>query len=219
MHTDGSWPGSGIQNSTGELVQDLFGDRWSQLTWVLYLNDDFDGGHTTFFIPSADEMGVLESRPVQPRTGYATVFPHGECRVPLLHEGSSVSRGCKYLLRTEVIYSTQEPLEANSESQRLRGLARKLGIKPDAVIEDAATKVGSEGRKLKVKKTATKRYGKSREFSADDRVDKEFSGGAGNEKKKRNLQSSNNAGSARKRMDGKKGVRRGNTSKKNLHWR
>lgn len=30
MHTDGSWPGSGLDGS-GRLVRDLFGDRWSQL--------------------------------------------------------------------------------------------------------------------------------------------------------------------------------------------
>jgi hypothetical protein len=55
------------------------------LTFLIYLNDDFAGGCTTFFLPSA-EHGVLEARPVKPRTGTVCVFPHGAARGSLLHE-------------------------------------------------------------------------------------------------------------------------------------
>lgn len=58
---------------------------YSRLTFLIYLNDDFDGGCTTFFLPSA-EHGVLEARPVKPRTGTVCVFPHGAARGSLLHE-------------------------------------------------------------------------------------------------------------------------------------
>merc|ERR1712203_228092 len=43
------------------------------------------------------------------------------------HEGSSVSSGKKYLLRTEVVYASPETSEIRKEAARLRGLARQLG--------------------------------------------------------------------------------------------
>ena len=75
----------------------------SRLTFLIYLNDDFDGGHTTFLIPAAEEEGVLNAFPVNPVRGGVLVFPHGTCAAPL-HEGSPVLRRCKYVVRTEVEY-------------------------------------------------------------------------------------------------------------------
>ena len=37
-HTDGSWPGSAVVD--GKLQADAFGDRWSQLTFLLLLSSD-----------------------------------------------------------------------------------------------------------------------------------------------------------------------------------
>jgi hypothetical protein len=75
----------------------------SRLTFLIYLNDDFDGGHTTFFMPAKDKEGVLNAFPVRPCRGCVLVFPHGTCAAPL-HEGSPVLKGCKYVVRTEVEY-------------------------------------------------------------------------------------------------------------------
>lgn len=75
----------------------------SRLTFLIYLNDDFDGGNTTFFIPSKEQEGVLNAFPVKPSCGCVLVFPHGTCAAPL-HEGSPVLKGCKYVIRTEVEY-------------------------------------------------------------------------------------------------------------------
>eukprot|EP00955_Chlamydomonas_euryale_P003022 32029-Chlamydomonas_euryale.AAC.1 len=52
-HIDGAWPGSGLVD--GKVVFDFYGDRWSRLTFLIYLNDGFDGGSTTFYTPSDDE--------------------------------------------------------------------------------------------------------------------------------------------------------------------
>jgi hypothetical protein len=41
-HIDGAWPGSGL-DSNGLLTDDLFGDRHSKLTFLIYLNNDFEG--------------------------------------------------------------------------------------------------------------------------------------------------------------------------------
>ncbi len=75
----------------------------SRLTFLIYLNDDFDGGHTTFLIPAAEKEGVLNAFPVNPVRGGILVFPHGSCAAPL-HEGSPVLKRCKYVVRTEVEY-------------------------------------------------------------------------------------------------------------------
>ena len=64
----------------------------SLLTFMVYLNDDFEGGTTNF----------LEERPplvVQPERGMALVFAHQQ-----LHEGAAVVSGQKYVLRSDVMY-------------------------------------------------------------------------------------------------------------------
>lgn len=60
----------------------------SLLTFMIYLNDDFDGGETNF-----GEVSI------KPETGMALVFKH-----PLLHEGCAVTKGRKYALRSDVMY-------------------------------------------------------------------------------------------------------------------
>ena len=51
-HVDpGGWTGSGFDKD-GRLLDDCFGDRVSAMTFLLYLNDEFEGGATRFFIPA-----------------------------------------------------------------------------------------------------------------------------------------------------------------------
>jgi len=64
----------------------------------------FDGGCTTFFLPSSSE-GILNAYAVKPIAGCALVFPHGDTKGSLLHEGSPVGEGeAKYVIRTDVLY-------------------------------------------------------------------------------------------------------------------
>jgi hypothetical protein len=78
---------------------------------LIRLNDNFKGGATTYFTPSHDE-GFLDALPVCPYQGDVLVFPHGNTKGTLLHEGSAVlnSSGmypdAKYVIRTEVLYMT-----------------------------------------------------------------------------------------------------------------
>ena len=94
----------------GEYVDDAFaGTQNSKLTFLMYLNgdEDFRGGSTTFFLPG-EERGHIEARAVHPQRGAVLVFPHGEVSSPV-HEGSHISEGCrKYVIRTDVLYSTAE---------------------------------------------------------------------------------------------------------------
>lgn len=66
----------------------------SHLTFLVYLNDDFDGGETRFYPFHLDEPIT-----VRPELGTAVVFVHRQ-----LHEGMPVLRGRKYVLRTDVMY-------------------------------------------------------------------------------------------------------------------
>jgi len=61
----------------------------SFLTFMIYLNDDFEGGSTDF----AWEC-------VKPVRGMALAFPHR-----LRHQGAVVTGGVKYVLRTDVFYA------------------------------------------------------------------------------------------------------------------
>jgi prolyl 4-hydroxylase len=63
----------------------------SELTFMVYLNDAFTGGKTTFW-----DFGAS----VSPRAGSALLFQHFT-----LHEGCVVESGVKYVLRSDVMYA------------------------------------------------------------------------------------------------------------------
>jgi prolyl 4-hydroxylase len=67
------------------------GER-SRLTFMIYLNEGFQGGETKFYIGSDKFI-------ITPETGKALVFQH-----KLLHEGAPIEKGRKYVLRTDVMY-------------------------------------------------------------------------------------------------------------------
>ncbi|HEY0062655.1 MAG TPA: 2OG-Fe(II) oxygenase [Telluria sp.] len=60
----------------------------SFLTFILYLNDRYEGGATEFGWET-----------IEPKSGMALVFPHR-----LRHQGAKVVSGTKYVLRTDVMY-------------------------------------------------------------------------------------------------------------------
>jgi prolyl 4-hydroxylase len=60
----------------------------SYFTFMIYLNDNYEGGETTF-------NHLL----IKPKQGMALLFLHD-----LEHEGTSVTNGIKYVLRTDVMY-------------------------------------------------------------------------------------------------------------------
>lgn len=64
----------------------------SYYTFMIYLNDDYYGGETTF-----------NDLIIQPQTGLALIFSHD-----LKHEGSPVKSGTKYVLRTDIMFRFEE---------------------------------------------------------------------------------------------------------------
>lgn len=109
------WDASHQYPSTSEEVV-------SRLTVLIYLNEDFQGGHTKFYEPlaenenddSGDDGAVIAS--VKPRTGSMLVFPQAISESAVerarniwpLHEGSPVTSGKrpKYVIRTDVLFET-----------------------------------------------------------------------------------------------------------------
>lgn len=79
MHRDGSY-----QRNESEC---------SFYTFLLYLNDDFEGGATAF-----ENICTIN-----PKQGSLLVFYH-----PLKHEGKIVQAGKKYCLRSDVMYKMKE---------------------------------------------------------------------------------------------------------------
>lgn len=71
----------------------------SQLTFMIYLNEEMTGGETQFFSgmeQAAEQTAYLS---VKPKEGTALVFVHS-----IWHEGAVVRSGQKYVLRTDVMY-------------------------------------------------------------------------------------------------------------------
>lgn len=66
----------------------------SLLTFMVYLNEGFEGGETRFYTDH-DELRFA----VTPRRGMAVFFIHN-----LYHEGARVLSGRKYVLRSDVMY-------------------------------------------------------------------------------------------------------------------
>ncbi len=64
-------------------------EEQSFYSFLIYLNDDFEGGETAF-----RNIGT-----VKPKKGTALVFRHR-----LRHEGKELISGVKYVLRTDVMY-------------------------------------------------------------------------------------------------------------------
>ena len=76
-------------HSDGSFVRNE--NEMSFYSYLVYLNDGFEGGETTFF--TKPEVVV------KPVLGDAVLFQH-----PLVHEGSIVTSGVKYVARTDIMY-------------------------------------------------------------------------------------------------------------------
>lgn len=97
-HTDGAWPGSRVVD--GKLVANAFPDRYSQMTFLIFLSEDFEGGATRFMVGD-DRSKVVDIRtPV----GGALCFPHGMHPLHCVHSSEPILAGTKYIIRTDMLF-------------------------------------------------------------------------------------------------------------------
>jgi hypothetical protein len=82
----------------------------SFFTFMIYLNDGFEGGATSF-AELDDRVRDDDRLVVKPRQGMALIFAH-----PLLHKGEPVVSGRKYVLRTDVmcVRRSTDPANVNT---------------------------------------------------------------------------------------------------------
>jgi hypothetical protein len=76
-------------HSDGAFIRNEHEQSW--YTFMVYLNDAFEGGETVFFV----EPEVV----IKPSTGMALFFQH-----PIIHESREIKSGVKYVLRTDLMY-------------------------------------------------------------------------------------------------------------------
>ena len=76
------------------------GER-SLLTFMIYLNDGFEGGTTSF--SSFNTPWMFSDFVLKPKKGSAALFFH-----PVSHRGDEVEKGMKYVIRTDVMFRKGE---------------------------------------------------------------------------------------------------------------
>lgn len=109
-HTDGAWPGSRVIE--GELIGNAYPDRYSMMSFLIMLNEDFDGGETRFFVNAQDPMQPARHaeapNAVDIRTpaGGVLCFPHGMHPLHCIHSSEPIIRGVKYIIRTDLLFET-----------------------------------------------------------------------------------------------------------------
>ncbi len=99
LHSDGSWPGSRVVNK--ELITDFYKDRYSQMTFLILLSEDFQGGETQFIVNKNGEKELVNIR--TPKGG-VLCFPHGLHPLHCLHSSNTITSGIKYIIRTDVLF-------------------------------------------------------------------------------------------------------------------
>ena len=108
FHSDGAWPGSRVID--GQLVANAYPDRFSMMTFLIFLNDDFEGGATRFLVNANDPTkparrdGRVEEVDVRTPAGGVLCFPHGLHPLHCIHSGETVIRGAKYIIRTDILF-------------------------------------------------------------------------------------------------------------------
>jgi predicted 2-oxoglutarate/Fe(II)-dependent dioxygenase YbiX len=98
-HTDGSWPGSRVID--GKLFDNAWNDRWSQLSFLLFLSEDFTGGATRFYVDPDNSANCVD---VRTPLGGVLCFPHGEHPLHCVHASEPISGGVKYIIRSDVLF-------------------------------------------------------------------------------------------------------------------
>uniref|UniRef100_A0A7S2V6U5 Prolyl 4-hydroxylase alpha subunit domain-containing protein n=1 Tax=Entomoneis paludosa TaxID=265537 RepID=A0A7S2V6U5_9STRA len=75
------------------------GSESSRITVMIYLNGDYEGGHTLMYADEFDESVTVQAEP-----GMIFIFDHR-----LAHEAPTLQSGVKYAIRTDIMYAETVP--------------------------------------------------------------------------------------------------------------
>lgn len=115
------------------------GDQTSLLTVLVYLNDgdgaDFDGGETIYLDLDVSNVNIVKTpgygsnskeigcARVTPKTGSVVIFEHD-----LYHSGAPLTRGTKYVMRTDIMFdATKVGVDAGDGCRRRQNDAGEIG--------------------------------------------------------------------------------------------
>ncbi|MGL4603489.1 MAG: hypothetical protein ACRCU9_05005 [Iodobacter sp.] len=107
-HSDGAWPGSRVINQ--QLVANAYPDRFSQMTFLILLSEDFDGGATRFLVNAdhpqqpARRGDPVKEVDIRTPAGSILCFPHGMHPMHCIHSSQPITRGVKYIIRSDVLF-------------------------------------------------------------------------------------------------------------------
>jgi len=107
-HTDGAWPGSAVVNK--RLIQNAYPDRYSQMTFLIFLSEGFEGGETAFYVDKNDpdkpakRTEDVKIEEVKTPMGGVLCFAHGNHKMHCLHGSRKILSGVKYIIRTDVLF-------------------------------------------------------------------------------------------------------------------
>ncbi len=108
FHTDGAWPGSRVIDQ--QLITNAYPDRFSEMTFLILLSDDFTGGETRFRVNGDDPLQAVSRhapmKDVDIRTpaGSVLCFPHGTHPLHRVHSSVPVVSGIKYIIRSDMLF-------------------------------------------------------------------------------------------------------------------
>lgn len=102
-----------------------------RFAYILYLNDDFEGGSTIF------RSGTEEIARVQPRTGSMVVFP---IHPVYMHEGERIERGAKYVFNGFACVMTSQARVVSSDRpmSQLEVVRHEVGLLAQELARAAA---------------------------------------------------------------------------------
>lgn len=108
-HSDGSWPGSRVIND--ELVANAYPDRYSQMTFLIFLSEGFKGGETRFLVNADDSTKPatrndnVKNVDIRTPAGGILCFPHGMHPLHCIHSSVPITDGVKYIIRSDVLFT------------------------------------------------------------------------------------------------------------------
>jgi predicted 2-oxoglutarate/Fe(II)-dependent dioxygenase YbiX len=107
-HSDGSWPGSRVIND--QLITNAYPELYSQMTCLIFLSEDFQGGETRFLVNADDATkpatrnDKVKNVDIRTPAGGILCFPHGMHPLHCIHSSVPITEGIKYIIRSDVLF-------------------------------------------------------------------------------------------------------------------